>query len=437
MLNKIHRRFNFRTRMAIWEKVKAYVDRLKPKSDSLSELKDKYELEKLYRFDLGENAEGFTPIIKEYLSEYLQTSDYYKSLNEYPETTDRELCEKIGKKFGIEAKNVLIGTGSELFIDLISRALIEDNDFHITPSPTFFLFDECSSRCGGRLSILPLEQKNDYNWDKNLYTILESDIKTLIPKLKLIWLANPNNPTGQIMDLETIESIVKLADDHHVFVVVDEAYGEYMDTNQGVVSAASLLKKYQNLIVLRTFSKGYGLAGIRLGYLMTCSEMILRAISAHQNNFAVPQLSMQIASIALDDEEYVAKTRKLTAERMKTIKKKLNRLTSFLMIPSSTNVFMLKNKLITAKELNEAFESKGIMASPVFIEEKLEFLRITVRNEEDNEYFCKACAEIDGQINSMVLKTNNTKPNPPIEKEEDLLNFLEIMRILEEKECNA
>jgi len=399
MPRKLHRRFNIHTRFAVFEKVDGYVNRFVPKKQYHDELKAKYDLNHIYRFDLGENTAGFSPKSEEYSDKLARTEEFKKLINEYPETSHLALCEDIATKYGLNPEHVILTNGSESGIDLISRILINEGDFFISPSPSFYLFDEYSSRCGGKLCSLPLDNQLDYAWTGKTTEEYFTAISLLMPKIKLVWIANPNNPTGQVMDMDTIETIVKYADDHNVFVVVDEAYGEYIDSDRKINSAVSLLDKYENLIVLRTFSKAYGIAGARIGYLMTRSEMVLRGVMVHRNVFPFSQHSLLMAYSVLHDQEFISQTRKKTSKRVKFIQKEINRLNSFLMIPTSISVFMLKSKSTSIENLNELFESKGIITSPVHIDGKLEYLRVTVRDDADNEYFCQVCKEIDEIFN--------------------------------------
>jgi histidinol-phosphate aminotransferase len=193
-----------------------------------------------------------------------------------------------------------------------------------------------------------------------------------------------------------LEDLVEFASFYNAFLVIDEAFGEYTDPPGDVRSAARLLHRFENLMVLRTFSKKYGLASLRIGYLMCSSPDILEGIQVHRHHFPVTQLSADMALIALEDEAFLDQSRtQNTANRRETFEC-LTSLPGFSVVPSMSNVFMLKNRTMSCAELQEAFERRGIITSALDISGVRDkgYLRITLRNREDNQYLCQVCREI-------------------------------------------
>lgn len=203
-------------------------------------------------------------------------------LSRYPDPLAEKLREKYGKFAGVPAKKILVGNGSDELIWLLFLAFVESNEEVLTFVPTFSMYGVFAELLGIRVREVPLE--SDYSLNTKKF------ISKISAKTKLIFLCSPNNPTGQIIPLADIEKILATKK----IVVVDEAYIEFAPEK----SAAKLLKKYPNLIILRTFSKAWGLAGLRVG----CGLMDADAIAVLQKvraPYSVDSLSQKLAIDAL------------------------------------------------------------------------------------------------------------------------------------------
>jgi histidinol-phosphate/aromatic aminotransferase/cobyric acid decarboxylase-like protein len=264
------------------------------------------------------------------------------------------------------------------------------------PIPDFFLFENYSEKMGANPVFLPLEEKNDFKWDIN--TVADYQNSVIRFKPKVIWISNPCNPTGQELEDDVLKELIELANFNNAFIVVDEAFGEY--TAGYEKSAVRYTKTYQNLMVLRTFSKAYGLAGIRLGYLITSSRDIVKALLLHRHHFPVSQLGINISRIALKDQGFIEETRDKITQQKESLFSELSKLKTFLFIPSKTNIYMLKNKYINDIDVDRKFKQKGIITSSINISEsrKKNFLRLTIKNKEDNNYLIDTCQEIDKEL---------------------------------------
>lgn len=393
MIAKTVKSFNQFTRHALLEKVEGYVSKSKSLEEEIYRLKKQYDLQKIYRFDLGENVDGFPSIVNDFVKILYSNKILISRLNQYPEITHTSLRERLGAIFKVPRQNIVISAGLDSILDLISRVFFEYKDVFLMPVPGFFLFESYSERMGASPIFLQLNEEDDFRWTHPIFEKCKELIVRFRPKI--IWLSNPNNPTGQVIPDEMLEQIIELADAYNIFVVVDEAYHEFIgDAGE---SAARLTHKYSNLMVLRTFSKAFGLAGIRLGYLICSDQEVIEALLLHRHHFPITQLSLNIAQLATKDVDFIKNTRLITHQRSNILFKKLEELPTFKFVPSKTNIFMLKNKHLTALELDKLFKKRGIIASHLNITGivKDDYLRITVRTEEDNEYFIKVCKEID------------------------------------------
>jgi len=396
---KTHKFFNTTTRQAMFERVKGYVDKSVDVEVEIARIQDQYNLDQVYRFDLGENAEGYSPRITEYLRELRKDGKIDARLNEwlnsYPDRHYVALTKSLSDKFGIPPEWFLIGAGLDSILDLITRVFLDPRDNYLMPIPSFYLFEEYSERMGAIPYFLELREEDEFRWTAQT----TQRFKELVDKFKpkLIWIANPNNPTGQFIQDMVLEDLMDYARTYNAFIVIDEAYGEYTDPPGEVLSAARFLDRYENLMVLRTFSKKYGLASLRIGYLMCSSPDILEGLQVHRHHFPVTQLSVDLAHIALEDEAFLNQSRIQNTANRKEVFDHLSTLTNFSAIPTRTNIFMLKHRIFSGAQLKEAFEQRGIIASGIDISgiKDKGYLRFTLRNQEDNRFLTKVCSEID------------------------------------------
>lgn len=393
MIAKTVKSFNQFTRHALLEKVEGYVSKSKSLEDEIYRIKKEYDLKKIYRFDLGENVDGFPPIVNEFVKILYTNKILISRLNQYPDITHTSLRERLGAIFKVPRQNIVISAGLDSILDLISRVFFEYKDIYLMPVPGFFLFESYSERMGASPIFLQLNEEDDFKWTNAIFEKCKELIVRFRPKI--IWLSNPNNPTGQMIPDDMLVQIIELADAYNIFVVVDEAYHEFIGDPSD--SAARFTYKYPNLMVLRTFSKAFGLAGIRLGYLICSDQDVIEALLLHRHHFPNTQLSLNIAQLATKDVDFIIKTRFTTHKRSDILFQNLEKLKTFKFIPSKTNIFMLKNKHLNASELDQRLKKKGIIASHLNITGivKDDYLRITIRTEEDNEYLYQVCKEID------------------------------------------
>ena len=222
-------------------------------------------------------------------------------LSRYPDPLAQKLREKYSQFAGVPAKKILVGNGSDEIIWLLLLAFVESNEEVLTFAPTFSMYRVFAELLGLRVREVALEK--DFSLDAEKFR------KNISAKTKLIFLCSPNNPTGQILPLADIEKILRTKK----IVVVDEAYIEFAPEK----SAAKLLKKYPNLIVLRTFSKAWGLAGLRVG----CGLMDPAAIAVLAKvraPYSVDALSQKLALDALKNSAKMKTTvKKILAEKEK------------------------------------------------------------------------------------------------------------------------
>lgn len=396
MLQKTYKLFNQSTRQALFERVKGYVVKSYNKGNEIAALGAKYNIKKFYRFDLGENILGFSPMIYQFLLRFQHALREDVQINNYPEVVHARLRRRIAERHKIDANRVVISTGLDAILDLISRVFFDPKDYYVTLSPSFYLFEEYSERMGAIPIFVKLEEKDNFKLTRRKVDEIKEAIVKFKPKI--VWIANPNNPTGQVAKVKYLKEIIELADEHNSFVVIDEAYIEFLRHFESI-SMIKLARYHQNLMVLRTFSKTYGLAGIRVGYLISYSSDIVDAMLMLRTHFPVTQLALNMASLVLKDTDFLEISRKQTKQLTKELFNKLGKLENFKFIPTYTNIFLLKHLYLSDKELAEKLIQKGIVSSQVnnIKHEPNKYVRLTIRFKEDNEYLLKVCESINSE----------------------------------------
>jgi len=408
MLIKTYKFFNQLTQQAMLDHNEGYVDKSKSISSEIIKLKSRFGIDKIYRFDLGENVDGFSPNIHNLYNNQFRDQNLFDKLNEYPNITHRQLRQKIAQLYSIAREHIVISTGLDSVIDLITRVFFEYNDFYAMSIPDFYLYENYSERMGAKPIFIQLKEEDNFAWTESTLDHLKNSIIRFRPKI--VWISNPNNPSGQIISSKTLLELIKITHAYNVFIVIDEAYGEYNLNKDN--SAIQYIKDYENLMVLRTFSKAYGLAGIRLGYLMTSSKDIISALLLHRHHFPATQMAQKFASIAIDDQDFITSSLLNNEKRKKVLFEKLSSLKTFQYIPSSINIYMLKNMYITDDNLNLLFKQKGIFTSLMKTNGTMNnnYLRLTVRTDEDNEFLFQKCWEIEQEI-IQSIKLNDPNHN--------------------------
>jgi histidinol-phosphate aminotransferase len=386
--------FNLVTQRALYEKVGGYISKEFYIQEYIKILKAKHNLERIYRFDLGQNNEGCSPAVEARLRALLETEDIRIYMKNYPEFICRELRQKIATRHKIEPEWILLSAGLDQMLSIIAATFLEIKDRIMINSPSFYLFEEYSKRLGAVPIYLRLKEKDNFKWTEETFDEYCQILKKLNPKL--IWIANPNNPTGVSSPKILLQKIVEEAANNYAYVVIDEAYGEYIDYKGEANSTSSFLSEYKNLIVLRTFSKAYGLANLRVGYAMSSNEDILRALKVHRNYFPITQFSFDIACVALDNSDYLKIVQQQIAERKKIFVKGFSHIPHIFYVDTETNIMMIRHNELNSHDLINALEKRGIIIAKVPGEEDIpkKYIRVTMGTDEEIHYFLEVLGNI-------------------------------------------
>ncbi len=225
----------------------------------------------------------------------------------YPDPGGWELREALQEKHGIPAEQIILGNGADSLITLISTTFLNPGEEVLFCEPTFPIYRSAARIAMGNPRGLPLNETYQFGLDRLLGSIT--------PQTKLIYLCNPNNPTGTILLPEEIETFLKSLPEG-ILVVLDEAYIDFMETDKVPPTLTWIAEGYP-IVSLRTFSKVYGLAGMRIGYAMASSE-IIQYLYRVREPFAVSALAIKAASGALTDHQHYQKvTQSIKKEREK------------------------------------------------------------------------------------------------------------------------
>lgn len=262
----------------------------------IQDVKEKYNLEKITKLASNENPFGFSPAVKELLTQHTG------ELELYPDGYATALRKVLAGKLGVEKDQLVFGCGSDEVVEIISRTLLKEGTNIITATPTFPQYKHNALIEGAEVREIPLV---------NGYHDLDAMIEAIDAETKILWLCSPNNPTGSHISGQDIKTALEKCPSD-VLVVVDEAYYEYME-EEAVPDTVSLLKNHPNLVILRTFSKAYGLAGLRIGYGIAGIE-VATLLNITRGPFNTTSVAQRAALAALEDEEFLSLTKRKNKE---------------------------------------------------------------------------------------------------------------------------
>jgi histidinol-phosphate aminotransferase len=300
-------------------------------------------------------------------------------IHRYPEDTSYELRMALARKLGVQPGNLLLGTGADEVLLLLGQLFLDPGDECLYPYPSFSLYRKSAQVMAAVPVQAPLrEDRID----------LEALLERVTPRTKLVFLCNPNNPTGHLVPSEEVVSFLDRLPEH-VFPVIDEAYAEFVD-DPGFRDAVSLFRQGRQLAAIRTFSKIYGIAGLRVGYAVVPPEIPTTA-DGIRNSFNVNVLAQAAALAALEDEEHVERTRRLTFAGRAQLARGL-RAMGLQPIPSQTN-FVCVGIGRDAQPLFQRLLRRGLIIRPLAGFAMPQHIRITVGTEGENAEVLAALKE--------------------------------------------
>lgn len=343
----------------------------------IEELQREKGLDRIIKMASNENPNGPSPLAVEAMKKALNKSNFY------PDSSSYYLRKKLAQILGFSEDNILVGPGTALIIKWLAKALLEEGDNAITSEKTFLMYTVAVEQSDGTLKKIPMREDLSYN--------LKEILSVIDDRTKLIFIANPNNPTGTMIGKKEMDEFIERVP-NNVIVILDEAYREYVDRKDYPEAVDYIREGKKNVIALRTFSKIYGLAGVRIGYAVTTHEEIIDAYYRVAPPFPVASLAQVAAIAALDDHEFLRKSFEINQEGKEFLYKEFDRL-GIKYVKTQTN-FIYFIPPLPPKELKMRLEDKGVIIRYLKAFEAPEALRVTIGKPEENQYFIKCLEEI-------------------------------------------
>ena len=335
------------------------------------EVRRRFGLERVLKLGSNENNYAPFPSVLKAMQEELPR------VHMYPDLAFKELKESIGALYGLKPENIALSHGAEGALQTLGKMFLDPGDEVVIPRVTYGLYREISRVMGA--TIVPVPPGPDFRLS------LEALGKALTPKTKLLWLANPNNPTGTVLDPGMFQELFRILPSK-ALVVLDEAYGEFGDSKK-LPPTAEYIRQGYPLVGVRTFSKAYGLAGVRLGYLLG-DPRVVEVFDVVSEPFNANRVALAGARAVLREgySEMEEARQKILRDRQR-LERELEIL-GCQVIPSQTNFVFCRipwNGDLFAQHLLR----RGVIVRPCGIWGLPEMLRITVGTEEEVSLFLR------------------------------------------------
>lgn len=304
-----------------------------------------------------------------------------RNLNRYPDASCYYLKQKLAGKLGLEPSNLIIGNGSDEIITMALRAFLNEGEEVIIADTTFLIYKIASQIANAKITVIPMK---DFKYD------LKAILAVISDKTKIIFIANPDNPTGTYCDEKETASFMKGVPKNAI-VFFDEAYYEFGRQKKDFPNTVKYLSGEWNIIISRTFSKAYGLSGIRAGYGISNARLI-EYMDKVREPFNVNLLAQAAALAALDDEQFLKKTLSNTERGKKFLYKEFDKL-GLDYVPSATN-FILVNVRKPCKEVFKKMLSSGIIVRSMDAWGLDTYIRVTIGTEQENKKFISTLTKV-------------------------------------------
>lgn len=353
----------------------------------IGETQREYGLSKVIKLASNENPLGPSPKAIEAVRSHLA------HLHRYPDPSGFELSQKISQDWNVGKDKIALGNGSNEIIDLLIRIFCEPGEKIITTDKAFLAYPICAQ--AARVNTVTTPLRSDYTMDLDLMAneILSDS------KIRIAFLPNPNNPTGTYVSRKEVENFLNRVGNHpDLLIVFDEAYNEFVRATD-YTSGQNWLAQYSSIVVMRTFSKVYGLAGLRLGVMLAQPEVI-DFYHRVRNPFNTNELAQVAAMAALGDHEYLRASQKLVWTGLDQIYQGLHSLG--LEYLESQGNFVLFDTRRDAQVVYELLLRQGFILRPVGNYGLSRHLRWTVGLPEENTLVLKALKEILYKVPLMV-----------------------------------
>ena len=326
---------------------------------------------KIIKLASNENPLGISPRAKAAIKNSIDEGFRYPDGNGY------YLKQELSRKFSIDSNRIILGNGSNDILEIVARTILSPGDEVIYSEHAFAVYEIVTKASGAHGIVAPAD-----NYSHNL----EIFLSLITNKTKLIFIANPNNPTGTLIDKLTLKSFISKVPEN-ILVILDEAYDEYLHDDDKSI-AFSWLAEFKNILISRSFSKAYGLAGLRVGYGVG-SINIVELMNRVRQPFNVNHFAQLAAIESLKDDEFIEKSRAINNQGLELITSAFKRL-SLDYIPSYGNFisFKLQDEKCAMMYYHHLLNN-GVIIRPIANYGLPSFLRVSIGLESENNSFIK------------------------------------------------
>lgn len=357
--------------------VPEYIKRFEPYIPSKPdpELMKLYGCYRLFRLNNNENPLGPPVAAQEILSRFKPPKAAI-----YPSGDSYYLRQKLAAKHGLDPDQLLVGNGANEVITFVIKAFCQEGDNIITADKTFAVYEWVAEFSGFEARLVPLK---DFCFDD------QGMLDRIDERTKILFICNPNNPTGTYWNEATLRRLLNMVAGHQI-VVVDEAYFEFVE-KQDYPDGIRLLREYPNLVVFRTFSKMYGLAGLRVGYLvgnLDVVNMIRRTCVV----YSVNTLAQEAAVVALDDDDHLERTRKLIRSEKAYLQEQIHQMD--LETQMAEGCFMMVKLPMSDTLAYRRLMTHGVMVRSMTGFRYPNWIRVSIGTHEAMEAFVAALKKI-------------------------------------------
>ena len=341
---------------------------------SIEELQRELGLDEVIKLASNENPLGPSKNVLDAISAT-------KDLSRYPDGNGFYLKKKLAEKHNVEIKNITLGNGSNDILEMAARVFVTAQHEVIYSKHSFAVYPLVTQAVGGKHVVAPAN-----NWGHDLDAMLAS----VNDNTRLMFIANPNNPTGTWVDRKNLRNLLEQIPSH-VIVLVDEAYFEYAKNEEQYPDCSLWINDFNNLIVTRTFSKAYGLAALRMGYSLSHPD-IANLLNRVRQPFNNNSLALVAADVALQDTDYIKNSIKLNQSGMSQLIQAFDDM-GLEYIPSKGN-FLCVNFEQPVVKIYESLLKEGVIVRPILDYDMPNHLRVTIGIESENNKFIKGLKKI-------------------------------------------
>jgi len=320
----------------------------------------------------NENPLGVSP------NAHMAMMDALDEIARYPDGNSVSLRDAVCEKFNVTPSQLVFGNGSNDILELSARAFLAPGDEAVYSQHAFAVYSLVTQAVGATGVVVPAKE---FGHD------LDAMLLAITPKTRMVFVANPNNPTGTLIGKAELKKFLSLVP-KHTLIILDEAYDEYL-TDELKAESIGWLAEFDNLVISRTFSKAYGLAGLRVGFGLT-SSAIADLMNRVRQPFNVNSIAQAAAVASLGDDEFVERTRALNQAGMVQITQGLEKL-GLTFIPSFAN--FVSFKVADARGVYERLLNQGVIVRPIANYEMPDYLRVSIGLFSENARFLEALAE--------------------------------------------